>query len=774
MIILGEDEQDRQRILHNLGERVKELNCLYGLAKLIETPNVSLETILQETPNLLSTAYQYPECTCSRIVFEDKQFKTKNFKETSWKQSADIFLKERKIGIIDVFYLQEKPILDEGPFLKEERRLLDAIAGHLSRVVDRIRTDHERIYLKEFNESVIEAINESLLVIDPLNYRILAANSEASKELMISGEDLSGMTCYEATHHSATPCLDPYVCPVRKVLATGRAVKVEHVHFDKNQNPINVEIAVYPVKDNEGKVVRLIHLSRNINKRKKSEEALAKSEAKYRALVENADDAILLADLKGNTLYRNPAYFRQLGFKEGDSEVFAKLYPDDLPVIKEKMTELLETGFSAVEYRIKHNNGSWVNRYSRSTLLTNANHEPFAILSVIRDITLQKKTEEKLREAEEKHRTLLNSANVLVQSVDSEGKYLFVNEEWKKILGYNEKDMTKITIMDVIRKDHLQYCMDVFKQVMAGLSIHNVETVFVTKDRRELTVSGNACPIFKDGKFVSTVAFFEDITERKKNEEKIKENNRKIELMNEKLRVVGSLTRHDVRNKLSTITGYSHILKKKHPDQADLVDGLDKMVQAVRESLKIFDFAKAYEQIGIEKLVFIDVEKAINEAVDMFSGLTFKVVNDCHGLTVRADSLLRQLIYNFIDNTRKYGKKTKVAKIHYKKLASGNLELIYEDDGVGIPFEDKQQLFKQGFSTGGSTGFGLFLAKKMIDVYGWSVDEEGKPGEGARFVITIPKNDDENNFFIFQDSLLSVSTPDYLSTETLQTTIQTR
>ncbi len=715
-------------------------------------------------------AYQYPECTCSKIVFEGKKFQTPNFKETPWKQSTDIILKERKIGAIDVFYLQEKPILDEGPFLKEERRLLDAIADQLSRVVERIRTDLERVYLKEFNEGVIEAINESLLVIDPVNYKILAANSEASKELMISGEDLSGMTCYEATHHRSTPCIAPHVCPVREVLATGGVVKVEHVHFDKDQNPINVEIAAYPVKDIEGKVVRLIHLSRNITERKKAEEALAKSEAKYRALVENADDAILLAELNGNTLYRNPAYFRQLGFKEGNSEAFAKLHPDDLPVIKQKMTELLKTGFSAVEYRIMHSNGSWVNRYSKSTLLNNENNEPFAILSVIRDITAQKKTEEQLREAEEKHRTLLNSANVLVQSVDAEGKYLFVNEEWKKVLGYTEKDVAEITIMDVVRKDHLPYCMDVFKQVRAGLSIHDVETVFVTKDGRELTVSGNACPIFKDGKFVSTVAFFEDVTERKKNEEKIKENNRRIELMNEKLRVVGSLTRHDVRNKLSVITGYSYILKKKHPDQIDVTDGLDKMVQAVKESLKIFDFAKAYEQIGIEKLVYIDVEKATNEAAEMFSGLTFKVVNECHGLTVRADSLLRQLVYNFIDNTRKYGQKTTVAKIHYKKLSSGDLELIYEDDGVGIPIEHKQQLFKQGFSTGGSTGFGLFLVKKMIEVYGWTVNEEGKPGEGAKFIITIPQNDGENNFFIFQDSSLSESTPEFLSADTLQAT----
>ena len=72
-------------------------------------------------------------------------------------------------------------------------------------------------------------------------------------------------------------------------------------------------------------------------------------------------------------------------------------------------------------------------------------------------------------------------------------------------------------------------------------------------------------------------------------------------------------------------------------------------------------------------------------------------------------------------------------------------KIIYEDDGVGISEENKPKLFTEGFSTGGSTGFGLFLIKKMMDVYGWTITEEGEPGKGVRFVITIPKNTETNN-----------------------------
>ena len=129
----------------------------------------------------------------------------------------------------------------------------------------------------------------------------------------------------------------------------------------------------------------------------------------------------------------------------------------------------------------------------------------------------------------------------------------------------------------------------------------------------------------------------------------------------------------------------------------------------------------------------------MDEAVALFSGLTFKVVNDCHGLVLFADSFLRQLFYNFIDNTRKYGKKTTAIRVYYEKADSEELRLIYEDDGVGITRENRMRLFKEGFSTGGSTGFGLFLSKKMMDVYGWSIKENGEPCKGAKFTITIPK-----------------------------------
>jgi len=283
-----------------------------------------------------------------------------------------------------------------------------------------------------------------------------------------------------------------------------------------------------------------------------------------------------------------------------------------------------------------------------------------------------------------------------------------------------------------------------------------IETKIITSNLELRDVAIKAGVFELKGKKM-IVGIFRDVTEQKQNQkdltlalESLSITMEKIQALNEKLRVVGSLTRHDVSNKLSTVTGYSYLLKKKHPDQVDVVEGLGKIELAVRESMKIFEFAKMYEQLGAEELTYIDVQAKLNEAVALFSSSLSKIINECHGLTVLADSFLRQMFYNFVDNTRKYGQITTTIKVQYHQTDQGNLVLTYEDNGVGISAENKLKLFSEGFSTGGSTGFGLFLTKKMIDIYGWNITEVGEPGKGVRFVITIPKynKDGKENYQI--------------------------
>ena len=161
----------------------------------------------------------------------------------------------------------------------------------------------------------------------------------------------------------------------------------------------------------------------------------------------------------------------------------------------------------------------------------------------------------------------------------------------------------------------------------------------------------------------------------------------------------------------------------------------------------MFEFSRFYEKIGVENPSEIDVAQCFNQAIALLPNLgTIKIVNDCQGLEVMADSLLKQLFYNFLDNSLKYGEKVTQIRLHFTKEGDG-VKLFYEDNGVGISEANKPKLFHEGFTTGKSTGLGLFLIKKMVEVYGWTITEEGEPANGAKFVITIPilnKNGKEN------------------------------
>ncbi len=155
---------------HDLGERVKELNGLYGTSQLIADPDNTLDDVFKGTVDLIPPAWQYPDITCARITFEDKQYTTPNWKKSKWIQSADIVTQKEKAGVIEVAYLKQKPEIDEGPFLKEERNLIDGLARILGDFIER----------KQAKEALKNAY-EDLKSLDELKSNVIANVSHELK-----------------------------------------------------------------------------------------------------------------------------------------------------------------------------------------------------------------------------------------------------------------------------------------------------------------------------------------------------------------------------------------------------------------------------------------------------------------------------------------------------------------------------------------------------------------------------------------------------------------
>ena len=153
-----ENKASRHQV-NELQERVKELNCLYGLTDIVKDITLSMDEAIKKIVELIPTAWHYPDITCSRITVDNQDYKSNNFKETKWSQISNIILDDKKIGVLEVYYLEEKPQLDEGPFLFEERRLIDAISDLVGKYIEK------SIIKKELKESKTEGKKQDWEVI---------------------------------------------------------------------------------------------------------------------------------------------------------------------------------------------------------------------------------------------------------------------------------------------------------------------------------------------------------------------------------------------------------------------------------------------------------------------------------------------------------------------------------------------------------------------------------------------------------------------------------
>jgi signal transduction histidine kinase len=132
-----------------LRERIKELTCLYGIAQLSAKPGISLEAIMQGIAELIPPAWFYPRIAAGRIILDGRSYTTPGFREGGQRQTAEIVIDGEHRGTVEVTYLEERPELDEGPFLKEERSLIDAIAREAAIIIERRQAEEEKARLQD-------------------------------------------------------------------------------------------------------------------------------------------------------------------------------------------------------------------------------------------------------------------------------------------------------------------------------------------------------------------------------------------------------------------------------------------------------------------------------------------------------------------------------------------------------------------------------------------------------------------------------------------------
>jgi hypothetical protein len=152
------DNERLKQISHKLKGRIKELNCLYEISSFRRRNDFSLDSILQEMVDFIPPACQFPETTCARIVFDDYEFVTENFSDTPWKQSFNIAVNNKRIGVLEVCRFEKNPEIERAIFLEEEISLINAVAESIARIVEREWAEEE---IRKCRNNIEELINQT-------------------------------------------------------------------------------------------------------------------------------------------------------------------------------------------------------------------------------------------------------------------------------------------------------------------------------------------------------------------------------------------------------------------------------------------------------------------------------------------------------------------------------------------------------------------------------------------------------------------------------------
>ncbi len=210
-----------------------------------------------------------------------------------------------------------------------------------------------------------------------------------------------------------------------------------------------------------------------------------------------------------------------------------------------------------------------------------------------------------------------------------------------------------------------------------------------------------------------------------------------MKVINQKLNLLSSITRHDIRNQLTVLEGHLALLEDEYPDTS-LSDHFKTINTTIQRISSIIQFTKEYEKIGVNVPVWQNCRTLVETAAKQVPLRLVTVKNDLPaGTEVFADPLIVKVWYNLMDNAVRYG--GKITTIRFSIEEHGGVRVVVcEDDGEGVPADEKERIFERGF--GRNTGLGLFLVHEILDITGISIRETGVPGKGARFEMTVPKD----------------------------------
>ena len=469
---------------------------------------------------------------------------------------------------------------------------------------------------------------------------------------------------------------------------------------------------------------------RDMTKERARESALRESEDKYRTLVESSFDGILIHQ-DGKVVYLNTAALRLFGAATPEEvtgrPAISFVHPGYRDLVQQRMAAASQGTQLVLTERFLRMDGSSFDADVAATPVLWSGRS--AVNVVFRDITDRIQAGEALSESEEKYRELFEESNDAIFITDAATRIITdCNRKAENLTGLTRDELVG-TPSDSIHPPELrEQTMQRFRMFAEG-GESGIESSVLTRDGRNVPVSISAAKITVAGR-PFLIGIFRDITWQKQAEEALRLTNRKLNLLS-------SVTRHDVVNQLTALRGFTVLTKRysSDPEFLNLIGRQEELMARIEGEIL---FTREYEEIGMQAPAWQNAEECIRAAladIDL-NGIVMKV-DDLARVEVFADPLLRKVFFNLMENALRHGGK-KLSTIRFSSHETkDHLVISCEDDGAGVPADEKAFIFDQGF--GKHTGLGLFLIWEILSITGMTVTETGEPGRGALFGIAVPK-----------------------------------
>jgi len=463
-------------------------------------------------------------------------------------------------------------------------------------------------------------------------------------------------------------------------------------------------------------------------------------------IVRNTQAGIIAGSLQKPDIV-NMAYARMHGCSQEEAKLdgfFGPVHPDYSDNIMEWIRIATERGHMTGEAIRIRKDGTEFPALHDLTIVRNEHHEPYLILNV-QDISDQIQVWKLMLEKE----ALSDSINLLSSILENLPDPTFVINLNGMVLAWN-KAMALFSgrTYDEIRSGEITYAEAIY-QIKRPLLIDkiikpdlDITSYYANVKEENGVLSAEvishcegktqykwvmAGPLYDStGEMIGAIETIRDITD-------LKDALKKQSELTNKLMLLSSLTRHDIRNKVTVIDGFRYFAESE-TDEAKVKEILALQKNAIVDIGKLIDFSKAYQEIGIHEPKWHHVRELFERAVRQVS-CNLKSVCDIPSLEIYADAMIYQVFYNLVENSQRHGDHVTTVRL-YMDTSDGQCRLIYEDDGLGIPDNEKEQIFLRGY--GKNTGLGLFLIREILAITGITIIENGTYGQGVRFEMQIP------------------------------------